>query len=174
MEITDAKYQELITDQARVKTLEAENAKMATAAENTAIALKEGREKIAAAKAAEDAAKTELETFKTSTAEELKKLEGIDEVKAKADKWANHEKTIADARKAGIEDMKTKLGADFLKANESFLDGLPEDKVETYLKNHVTALDGGKRDVVIGTDGKPVPTTHTTEFDTAIAKGDFM
>gem|GEM_PF-4611572 len=46
MEITDAKYQELLGDQQKVKSLENENDKLKETAENTKIALKTNREEI--------------------------------------------------------------------------------------------------------------------------------
>lgn len=154
MEITDAKYQELITDQAKAKTLEAENAKLVAAAENTKIALKEGRDKAAELKAQVDEATAALEAEKVAKAEVEKKALEVDTLKADAEKWKAHETAALEARKAGIEEMKTKLGEEFMTNNAAFLDGLPDEKVELYLKNHVESLEGGKQKVDVGTGDK--------------------
>ena len=46
-EISENKYQELLSDQAKAKTLEAENTKLKETADNTKTALKSNREEIA-------------------------------------------------------------------------------------------------------------------------------
>ena len=154
MEITDAKYQELITDQAKAKTLEAENAKLIAAAENTKIALKEGRENAAELKAKVDEVTAALEAEKVAKAEVEKKALEADTLKADADKWKAHETAALEARKAGIDEMKTKLGEEFMTKNAAFLDGLSDEKVEIYLKNHVESLSGGKQTIAVGTGEK--------------------
>lgn len=178
MEITDAKYQELLADQQKARTLEAENAKMKETAENTKVALKANRDEIAQLKTEKETVTKEFETFKAEKEVELKKLENFDDLKSKAEKFEALEAEKAEARKKWIEDMKTKLWEEFLKANKSFLDGLPEDKVETFLKIHADKLDGWKQDVNVWTNSNWMNnwawTQHTTQFDTALQKGDVM
>lgn len=178
MEITDAKYQELLGDQQKARALETENSKLKDTAENTKTALKANRDEIASLKADKESVQTEFDTFKTEKEEELKKLENFEELESNSKKWTDHETALAEKRTANIEEMKTKLGEDFMKTNESFLDGLPEDKVETFLNGHVEALDGGKQNVTTGiNNGWMNPWTwanHKTEFDEAITKWDHM
>ncbi len=176
MEITDAKYQELITDQAKVKTLETENAKLVATAENTKIALKEGRDTANELKAKLEEATASLTAEQAAKAELEKKAGDVEALKPLADKWSAHEAALAEARKTSIEGMKTALGEEFMKANADFLDGLPEEKVETYLKNHVD-MSGEKPVIKTGTDGKgginpKGGVANATEFDKAIAAGD--
>ena len=99
MEITDAKYQELLADQQKARTLEAENVKMKEAAENTKVALKANRDEIAQLKADKENVTKEFETFKTEKETELKKLENFDDLKTKAEKFEALEAEKAEARK---------------------------------------------------------------------------
>lgn len=177
MEITDAKYQELLADQQKARTLEAENSKMKEAAENTKLALKANRDEIAALKTEKETLQKDFDSYKTDSETKLKSLEWFEDIKSKADKFDAIEAKRVEDRQKSIEDMKTKLWEDFMKTNESFLDGLPEDKVEVFLKSHVEKIDGWK-DVNIWTNSNWMNnwawTRHTTEFDTAIQKGDVM
>lgn len=157
----------------KAKTLEAENAKMAAAAENTKIALKAGRDEQAALKASNEELTAKLQAETTAKTELEAKVQDVEALKSKADQWQAHQDKIAEDRKTGIEEMKTKLGEDFLKANAAFLDGLGDDKVELFLKSNVESLGGDKKTVIVGTDGTPgTKVTNVTEFDTAIQKGD--
>ncbi len=174
MEITDAQYKEFLADQQRLKTVEAENAKMSETAENTKIALKEGREAQAALKASNEELAAKLQAETTAKADLEAKVQEVETLKNAADKWNAHETATKEARKTGIEEMKTKLWEEFMTANAAFLDGLGDDKVELYLKSHVEALGTEKKTVIVGTDGKGgKPVTQTTEFDNAIKSGDY-
>lgn len=176
MEITDAKYQELLGDQNKARELEKENSKLKETAENTKTGLKAGRDEIATLKKDKETLQGEFDEFKTTSEAELTKLEWFDDVKSNSDNWLEHQTKINEDRATGIEEMKTKLGEDFMKANESFLDGLPDDKVETFLTWNVEALEWGKKTVTTWTwtswmkDGWG--TTHKTDFDEAISKWD--
>lgn len=176
MEITDAKYQELLGDQQKARTLELENSKLKETAENTKVALKANRDEITSLKTEKETIEASFNTFKTEAEKELAKLEWLDDLKAKAEKWSQHETIKAQERTAKIEEMKTKLGEDFMKANSAFLDWLPEDKVETFLSWNVAALDWGNKTVITwawaGWMGEGAWTAYKTKLDEAMAKWD--
>ena len=177
MEITESKYQELISDQQKARTLEGENSKLKETAENTKIALKEGREKIAEQKTAVETLQTEFDTHKTDTDTKLAEFEWFEDHKANSEKWTKHEEKQKEARTAWIDAMKEKLGEEFLEKNKDFLTDLPEDKTETFLKQNIEA-SWDDPDIITGVkekgmDKKPW-TEHKTKFDDAIEKWDHM
>jgi len=174
MEITDAKYQELLGDQQKVKSLENENDKLKETAENTKIALKTNREEINSLKTDKSTIEDEFWTFKSESEESLKKLEWFEDIEKNANSWTEYQTSIYEARSTKIEEMKTKLWEDFLKTHEGFLDWLPEDKVETFLTPYIDSLDPPDVDVWTSESWvkSDVWTKHSTKFDEAIGKWD--
>lgn len=133
MEITDARYTELLWAEARVKTLEADLKAAETESSNKAKALKEERD---ARKNAEDSLKvkdTEIEALNTAHTTELEKFKDFETISEKAKKFDTAEAEKIKKRTDNIESLKTTLWKDFLESEKDFIDGLPEDKLETYL-----------------------------------------
>ncbi len=150
MEISDNRYQELLAAESDVKRLKSD-------AENTATALKVGREEKQALKDQIAAFETEKKDLEAKIAEKdttlTEKETELTSAKEIADKWEQSQQAEKQAKLDAIEKMKTDLWDKFDDNVKNFIDGLPEDKVESYLKgllpsdqNPPVTTDGNKGD----------------------------
>lgn len=130
-EISDNRYAELLKAESDVNRLKSD-------AENTAKALKKGREENNSLKSdleEKDNAIKEKDELIASKDEELtKKDEKITEVEEIAKKWTDHEEADKKALTDNIEKMKTDLWDKFTDDVKGFIEDLPDAKVESYLK----------------------------------------
>lgn len=174
MEITDARYQELMAAESKSKTLETEVANLKTEAHNKATALKDERD---LRKAAEDKIKekdTEIENLKTAHTTELEKFKDFETISDKAKKFDEAEQAKVTARTENIKALKEKLWNEVMEAEKDFIEWLSDDKLEAYL----TKLVGDSQDdwddtnIVIWTDGKSEKTKKSSKFDEASKKWD--
>lgn len=130
-DITDSQYQEYMS-------LQSENKILKETAENTATWLKAGREEIKTLKESVTSLEStisEKDNEITSKIEEITAKDAeITEAKELGQKWTDHETSQAEALTENIEKLKTDLWDKFTDDHKSFIEGLDNNKVETYLK----------------------------------------
>lgn len=148
--ITKAEYDSLLESKTRLIDLEKKVSDLQEEAKNKAIALDEERKK---SKAKAEEAKNlisekenELEKLKASL--ELQENETLEEKINQLKEWNKKYSEILAQKEAdrikNIEEYKTFLWEDFLKEQAGFLDWLPEEKIEIYLKTQAESKWFGK------------------------------
>ena len=138
--ITKAEYDSLLESKTRLVDLEKKVSDLQEEAKNKAIALDEERKKSKAkaeeAKSLISEKEKELENLKASL--ELQENETLENKINQLKEWNKKYSEILAQKEAdrvkNIEEYKAFLWEDFLKEQELFLEGLPEEKIEIYLK----------------------------------------
>lgn len=165
-DITNAEFQEYTT-------LKVENKTLKETAENTRVGLQANREEINKLKwqltekdtLIEEKDKVISEKEETLTAKD----EEISTIKETADKWTSHEESQKQALSKNIEKMKTDLGDKFNDDVKSFIEDLPDNKVESYLKSIIPS-NGAKPPVINGEKwGDWVWWNDPSKFDSLVA-----
>ncbi|ATU04902.1 hypothetical protein BKN14_00390 [Candidatus Gracilibacteria bacterium HOT-871] len=181
--ITKAEYDSLLESKTRLIDLEKKVSDLQEEAKNKAIALDEERKK---SKAKAEEAKNlisekenELEKLKASL--ELQENETLEE-KINQLKEGNQKYSEILAQKEAdriknIEEYKTFLGEDFLKEQAGFLDGLPEEKIEIYLKTQAESKGFGKNNdenkpkVGLHNNGQAPQSGESSDFEKMLNSG---
>ena len=129
MEITDARYQELLSAENENRTLKAtaENTKEWLAANRAEIS--KLKEQITTLETTVSEKETELET-KVKEIEE-KEIE-LTEAKELGAKWTEYEEKTKQELTDSIEKLKTDLWDKFTDEHKSFIEWLPDEKVQSY------------------------------------------
>ena len=131
-EISDNRYQDLLASETNEKRLKEETA-------NKTKALEEEKGKKIALKEKVESLETDLQEKETVISDKdkeiLEKVGEIEKVTETAEKWTTHEESIVTARTESIETMKTTLADKFTDEHKTFIDWLPDEKVESFLKN---------------------------------------
>ena len=176
MEISESKYESLVADANEAKSLRSEVNSLKEEAKNKKIALEQEREKRKAFKSELDEVKASKEELETKLSENEEKYKDFEAIEWKATKWDEYETKLLEDREKNISEMKEKLGEDWLKENESFLEWLSDEKVETFLKRETSSLDKNWENLPPkpnndGMGWKPW-SQNLSKFDEAIQKED--
>ncbi len=135
--ISQGEYNDLQKAKANSERYKTEVSDLEEESKNKAIALDEERGKRKEAEKSITDITAEMETLKTNHSTDLEKFADFDSLKEWSENWTKHQDSVVAKRTENIKSYKEKLWEDFMKANESFLDWLPDDKVETYLSNNI-------------------------------------
>ena len=144
--ISQGEYNDLQKSKANSERYEADIAKLEDTNKNKAIALNEEREKRKTAETSITDIQWEMETLKTNHSSELEKFTDFDSLKEWSDNWTKHQEAVISKRVDSIKSYKDTLWEEFMTSKESFLNGLPDDKIETFLKDNVDAMESNKGD----------------------------
>ena len=163
MEITDVRYQELLSAELIAKQLQAKVDKMTETADNTAVALKTWREE-------KTSLTQQIEELKKSLSEKQNFIDK--EISVLTEKSQNWDKYVVEKEtnmNKTIEDLKTNLSDKLNDSQKKFMEWLSWEKVLEYLQ---FMADTKANEVKISAPPSWAWFDNTTNFDKALSSWD--